>query len=113
MQTYTDYLGQPLQTGDEIVYALGGASATLGRAVIAELVPLVPHRDYPNDPNALMREDQARVKYPTRFGYTHRPDDKRYVVKIEADKWRSTRNGGPIKTTRTIHDVNTIVKVPS
>lgn len=84
---YTDFLGQQISEGDEIVYAQSayGGGAQLKRAEILKIVPLVPHREKASSYGkpCFMREDQERQAYPTVFQNTLYDDPaKRYVVQI-------------------------------
>lgn len=87
---FTDYFGQALAVGDEVIYPVSSGSnrAALLRCPIKEIVELIDHRDYPG--KYLMRADQARQAHPTAYSKNHAPD-KSFVLKVEKAMW----NGKP------------------
>jgi len=79
---YTDFVGNPIHEGDEIVYAQSayGGGAQLHRAIIKKIIPLIPHREY----TGYMREDQATQARATQFrGKQYDDPTKRFVIQIE------------------------------
>jgi hypothetical protein len=104
---FTDYFGQPVAVGDEIVYpeSSGTNRACFGRYPIVKIIPLIPHR---SNPKQLMREDQQYASHATEYGpIASYPDPgKRFVVQVQ----RKNRYGPPRKYT--IRFTDNIIKAP-
>ena len=90
--TYTDALGNPIQPGDKIIYptASGSSSATLLRAEVLEVEPLVRK---PNG-TGFCRQSQEFEPYPTtyyvrskaKFSDPYDPDlEKAYVLRVQRE----------------------------
>lgn len=88
----TDYFDQEFAVGDEVVYpvATHNSRGALLRAVVEEIVPLVPHRD--GNSGWLMRADQMGKPDPTRYWENEHP--KHYVLKVRPAglNWRGERS---------------------
>lgn len=101
---YTDYFGQPIDVGDEIIYPLHSGSTTkcYGRFPILKIIPLIPHI---RNARYLMREDQLSHQYPTQYPMIEDPR-KQYVVQVEKPTYRN------YMTKFTIRWCENIVRVP-
>lgn len=63
---YTDFLGNPIKAGDEILIPLGGhRAATMERATVDEIIPLiqVSNTGYAKH----VREDKQHTAYPATY----------------------------------------------
>lgn len=101
---YTDYFGQPINIGDEIIYPLhsGSSRQCYGRFPILNIIPLVPHI---RSATHLMREDQLGRRCPTYYPMIE-DTEKQYVVQVEKKSYRN-------HTTKfTVRWCENIVRVP-
>lgn len=99
-QQYTDYLGNPINVGDVIVYPIksGSSAADLNTALVIaidDLIPVNPHD--PTSTRAYARKDRAKADPPSRsipkrwvygkstgsYGDAHRDDSKAYMLTIQ------------------------------
>lgn len=91
---YTDFLGKPLNEGDEIIFAIGNGygGPSMERARVTKLVALVPHPKSSTYGTCWAREDQLNKESPTRFSGVDLDDPaKRYVVQVMRIKRRHLR----------------------
>ena len=90
---FTDYLGNPIKPGDACIYPEQRHQFSI--TTVADVIPLVPHRDGPGDKwtwpkGELMRADQAGKADPTRFKDPGDPA-KAYICQVlDGDKRRKS-----------------------